>query len=102
MCRNIKRLHNLAPPATEAEIASSALQYVRKISGMSKPSEANREAFERAVEAITRISVNLVQEELQTRVAPRDRALEAVRARERGVARDARMRQRILAEGAGE
>lgn len=99
MCRNIKRLHNLAPPATEAEIRASALQYVRKVSGMSKPSAANREAFERAVQDIGDRMVRLVAEELVTHAPPRDRALEAAQAKERGRRREERMRQRILEEG---
>lgn len=102
MCRNIKRLHNLAPPATEEEIRASALQYVRKISGSSKPSAANREAFDAAVDAITAISVRLLNEELVTHAAPRDRALEAEKARQRGAQREARMRARIEAERGGE
>lgn len=101
MCRNIKRLHNLAPPATEEEIRASALQYVRKISGSSKPSKANAAAVERAVEAITAISLRLIQDELVTAAPPRDRALEAQRAKQRGRDREARMRAKILAEQAG-
>lgn len=98
MCRNIKRLYNLAPPATEAEVEASALQYVRKLSGMTRPSEANREAFERAVAQITAISMELLHDQLQTRAAPRDREIEAERARERGRRREEQLRRRLLGE----
>ena len=99
MCRNIKRLYNLAPPASEEEIRASALQYVRKVSGMAKPSGANAAAFAVAVDEITAITLRLLHEELQTRADPRDREVEAERARERGRKREARMRQRILEGG---
>ncbi len=99
MCRNIKRLYNLAPPATEEEIAASALQYVRKLSGMTKPSQANQAAFERAVAEITAIGVRLIHEEQSTQAAPRDREVEAERARARGREREERLRQRLLSEG---
>lgn len=92
MCRNIKLLYNFAPPATDEEIAASALQYVRKLSGMQRPSEENRAAFERAVAEITAVSRRLLQEELKTRAAPRDRAVEAEAARARGRQREARQR----------
>ena len=88
MCRNIKTLHNFAPPATEAELRASALQYVRKVSGMRKPSQANAEAFERAVEGIYALTRALVLDELETRSPPRDREHEAERARERGRRRE--------------
>jgi hypothetical protein len=99
MCRNIKRLHNFEPPATEEEIAASALQYVRKVSGMRAPSAANAEAFERAVEQITAITRRLVLEELSTTAAPRSREEERRRARERGQQREERMRRRLASEG---
>jgi hypothetical protein len=86
MCRNIRTLHNFEPPATEDEVRASAVQYVRKISGMSKPSQANAEAFERAVDAVTAISSELLSE-LVTAAAPRDREVEAVKARERAARR---------------
>jgi len=80
MCRNIRTLYNYAPPATEDEIGSAALQYVRKISGFTKPSRANEEAFARAVSAVTAASAQLLAE-LTTTAAPRDREVEAARAR---------------------
>ncbi len=82
MCRNIKTLHNFEPPATEEEVRAAALQYVRKISGSTKPSKANESAFERAVEEVTATSVRLLSE-LVTTAAPRDREIEAARARAR-------------------
>jgi hypothetical protein len=81
MCRNIKTLHNFEPPATEEEIRSAALQYVRKISGASKPSQANEAAFERAVDAVAEASMQLLGE-LVTSAPPRNREVEAARARE--------------------
>ena len=83
MCRNIKTLHNFEPPATEDEVRAAALQYVRKISGSTKPSKANEAAFERAVDAVAHASMHLLSE-LVTTAAPRDRGVEAERARERG------------------
>jgi len=82
MCRNIKTLHNFDPPATEDEVRAAALQYVRKISGSTKPSKANETAFERAVEEVTVTSLRLLSE-LVTTAAPRDREVEAARARAR-------------------
>ena len=82
MCRNIKTLHNFDPPATEDEVRAAALQYVRKISGSTKPSKANESAFERAVEEVTATSLRLLSE-LVTTAAPRDREVEAARARAR-------------------
>ncbi|HXH89443.1 MAG TPA: DUF2277 domain-containing protein [Gaiellaceae bacterium] len=82
MCRNIKTLHNFEPPATEDEIHASALQYVRKLSGTTKPSKANEAAFERAVEEITVVTRTLLAS-LVTAAEPRDRETEAERARER-------------------
>jgi hypothetical protein len=83
MCRNIKTLHNFEPPATEDEIHAAALQYVRKISGSAKPSKANEAAFERAVEEVTASSMQLIRS-LVTSAPPRNREVEAERARERG------------------
>jgi hypothetical protein len=91
MCRNIKLLYNFAPPATDEEIQASALQYVRKVSGQQKPSEANRAAFDRAVAEVTAITVRLLREELHTKALPRDRDVERERAKERGQAREARI-----------
>ena len=98
MCRNIKLLFNFAPPATEEEVRASALQYVRKITGVQKPSGRNAEAFERAVGEITAITRRLVLEDLATTATPRDRATESERAKQRGQARDERVRTRILAD----
>jgi hypothetical protein len=82
MCRNIKTLHNFEPPATEDEIRAAALQYVRKISGSTKPSKANEAVFERAVDAVAHASMHLLSE-LVTAASPRNREVEAERARER-------------------
>lgn len=82
MCRNIKTLHNFDPPATEEEVRAAALQYVRKISGSTMPSKANQAAFERAVDAVAHASMHLLAE-LVTTAAPRNREVEAARARER-------------------
>jgi hypothetical protein len=86
MCRNIRTLHNFEPPATEDEIRASALQYVRKISGFSKPSQANTEAFERAVDEVTAVSTRLLGE-LVTNAPPKDREVEAAKAKARSAAR---------------
>ena len=82
MCRNIKTLHNFEPPATEDEVRAAALQYVRKVSGSQKPSQANEAAFERAVDEVAAITSRLL-DELVTAAAPRDREVEAARARAR-------------------
>ena len=86
MCRNIKTLYNFEPPATDEEIRASALQYVRKVSGFTRPSKANEAAFDRAVAEVTRVTGELVGA-LETRAKPRDREVEAARARARGLAR---------------
>jgi hypothetical protein len=86
MCRNIHTLFNFEPPATDDEVRASALQYVRKISGFTKPSEANTEAFERAVEEVAVVTRRLV-DALVTNAAPKDREVEAARARERAAKR---------------
>lgn len=88
MCRNIRTLHNFVPPATEDEVHASALQYVRKISGFSKPSRANAEAFERAVAEVMEASLRLLGD-LTTTAPPKDREVEAAKARERGTRRRA-------------
>jgi hypothetical protein len=88
MCRNIRTLHNFEPPATEDEVRSAALQYVRKISGFTKPSRANAEAFERAVEAVAEVSLRLLGE-LTTAAPPKDREVEAAKARARAAQRRA-------------
>ena len=89
MCRNIRTLHNFEPPATEDEVHAAALQFVRKISGTTKPSKANEAAFLRAVEEIAHISRHLL-DDLVTVAPPRDRETEAARARERFERRQAR------------
>ncbi len=82
MCRNIRTLHNFEPPATEEEVRAAALQYVRKVSGSQKPSKANEAVFARAVEEVAAITSTLLAE-LVTIAPPRDRELEAARARAR-------------------
>jgi hypothetical protein len=82
MCRNIRTLHNFEPPATEEEIHASALQYVRKVSGTTKPSKANEAAFERAVGQVADVTRELL-DSLVTAAPPRDRETEAAKARER-------------------
>jgi hypothetical protein len=82
MCRSIHTLYNFEPPATEDEVRAAALQYVRKISGFTKPSQANAEAFERAVDAVTAASERLLGE-LVTVAAPKDREAEAAKKRAR-------------------
>jgi hypothetical protein len=86
MCRNIHTLYNFEPPATNEEIRDASLQYVRKISGFTKPSQANEEAFARAVEEIAAVSKRLL-EQLVTSAAPKDREVEADRARARAAKR---------------
>ncbi|MGI9001857.1 MAG: DUF2277 domain-containing protein [Pseudonocardia sp.] len=86
MCRNIRTLHNFAPPATEDEVRDAALQYVRKVSGSTQPSQANVEVFARAVEAVTEATHRLL-DELVTSAPPRNREMEAAKARERSAAR---------------
>jgi hypothetical protein len=82
MCRNIRTLYNFDPPATEQEIEAAARQYVRKVSGFNKPSQANAEAFEEAVEAVAEASA-LLLDRLVTSAAPKDREVEAAKRRER-------------------
>jgi hypothetical protein len=89
MCRNIRPLFNFEPPATESEAHDAAVQFVRKVSGFSKPSQANEEAFERAVETITAATVALL-DELVTNAPPKDREVEAAK-------RKARSEQRYAA-----
>lgn len=86
MCRNIKTLYNFEPPATNDEVEAAALQYVRKISGFNKPSQANQEAFDAAVAAVTEVSAELL-DSLVTSAAPKDREVEAARRRARAEAR---------------
>lgn len=82
MCRNIKTLHNFEPPATETEVRASSLQFVRKLSGFNKPSKANEEAFNNAVEKVAQAAHELLNS-LVTNAPPRDREVEAAKARER-------------------
>jgi hypothetical protein len=82
MCRNIRPLFNFEPPASEDEIRASALQFVRKVSGFSKPSQANAEAFERAVDEVTEAARKLIHS-LHSPAPPRDRETEALKARDR-------------------
>lgn len=86
MCRNIRTLHNFEPPATEEEVRDAALQYVRKISGYTKPSQANAEAFERAVDAVAAASAELLSE-LVTTAPAKDREVEAAKKRARAAER---------------
>lgn len=86
MCRNIKTLFNFEPPATELEIRDAALQFVRKLSGFNLPSRSNTEAFDRAVEQVAAAARTLI-ESLVTTAEPRDRAIEAARAKARSAAR---------------
>jgi hypothetical protein len=86
VCRNIRVLNNFEPPATTDEVRAAALQYVRKVSGASRPSQANEEAFARAVDAVTEITRQLL-DELVTTAPPKNREVEAAKARERSAAR---------------
>ena len=86
MCRNIRQLHNFDPPATSDEVRAAALQYVRKVSGSTKPSQANKAAFDRAVEEVAHITAHLLAD-LVTSAPPKDREVEAAKARERSAKR---------------
>jgi hypothetical protein len=86
MCRNIKTLFNFEPPANEDEVRAASLQFVRKISGFNKPSRANEDAFDHAVDEVARIAAELLSS-LRTTAPPRDRDVEAARARERAAKR---------------
>lgn len=86
MCRNIKVLHNFKPPATPEEVRASSLQFVRKLSGFTKPSKANEEAFNRAVDEVTEAAQRLL-DSLVTNAPPRDRETEAIKARARSAER---------------
>jgi hypothetical protein len=91
MCRNIRTLHNFAPPATDTEVRAAALQYVRKISGTTNPSAANRAAFDEAVEEVAAATQRLLGS-LVTAAPPKDREVEAAKARARSAARYATAR----------
>ena len=86
MCRNIRTLHNFKPPATDEEIQASSLQFLRKLAGFTRPSKANEAVFERAVERVTLAARELL-DELVTNAPPRDRAIEAAKARARSAER---------------
>ncbi len=86
MCRNIRPLHNFAPPATTDEVQAAALQYVRKVSGATRPSQANAEAFDRAVREVAEATQRLL-DSLVTTAPPKDRAVEAEKAKARSLAR---------------
>ena len=86
MCRNIRTLHNFEPPASQEEVEAAALQYVRKVSGSTKPSQANAEAFDRAVEQVTAITRELL-DQLVTTAPPKDREVEAAKAKARAAKR---------------
>jgi hypothetical protein len=86
MCRNIRTLHNFEPPATQEEVQDAALQYVRKISGTTKPSHANAEAFERAVDEVA-LATRTLLESLVTSAPPKDREVEAAKRRARAAER---------------
>ncbi|MCM0621975.1 DUF2277 domain-containing protein [Nocardioides bruguierae] len=89
MCRNIRQLHNFEPPATTSEVEAAALQYVRKVSGSTRPSQANQEAFDRAVAEVAHATQHLL-DALVTTAAPKDREVEAAKARARAQERYAR------------
>ena len=86
MCRNIKTLFNFEPPATDDEVRAASLQFVRKLSGFTKPSKANEDAFERAIDEVTQVARTLV-DSLVTNASPRDREEEAAKARARAAQR---------------
>jgi hypothetical protein len=98
MSRNIKTLYNFAPPATEKEIRASALQFVRKLSGFTRPSQANEEAFNRAVDNVTEVARELLSS-LVTNAPPRDREIESLKARERSAKRFGSTRVLVGAAG---
>ena len=89
MCRNIRQLHNFEPPATRDEVSAAALQYVRKVSGATKPSQANQDVFDRAVREIAHITEHLL-DDLTTSAPPKNREVEAAKARARAELRYAR------------
>ena len=100
MCRNIRRLHHFEPPATQAEIEASALQYVRKLTGMNKPAKHNEAAFERAVKQVVKVTQTLF-DALEVHSEPLSREDEALRAKARGEKREAQLRARYGAKPAG-
>jgi hypothetical protein len=96
MCRNIKTLHHFEPPATRDEVEASALQYVRKLSGMHTPSKANKAAFDAAVSAVAKATLKLF-DDLEVNGPPRSRELERLKAVERGKKREEQLRAKVLA-----
>ncbi len=96
MCRNIRTLHHFDPPATPEEIRASAIQFVRKLSGVQKPSKANEKAFDRAVEKVMKATVELF-DALEVHGPPRDREEEKKKAQLRGIKREQQLRARLLA-----
>lgn len=100
MCRNIKSLYHFHPPASDDEVRASALQFVRKLSGMPRPSKANQKAFARAVEKVSAATFELFAS-LESHGPPRSREDEAKKAKARGEQRDARMREKVLASLGG-
>lgn len=96
MCRNIKMLFNFEPPASDDEIRAAAVQYVRKVSGATRPAKANQKAFDQAVEEIVAITARLVRDDLIVVGAPRSRAVEAEKAKVRGQKREERVIQKVL------
>lgn len=101
MCRNIRVLFHFDPPTTDDEIHAAALQYVRKVTGATRPSRANEAAFERAVADIADVTRRVLREELVAHGAPRTREAEAVKAKQRGQTRDARMRVKFAGAPSG-
>lgn len=102
MCRNIRVLHHFSPPTTDDEIAAAALQYVRKVSGTSKPSKANEAAFAQAVAEVTAITARLLREGLVATGAPRTREAMAQQAKLRGQKREAATLRRLVGRAGGE
>ena len=100
MCRNIRTLHNLAPATTDDEVHAAALQYVRKVSGMTKPSRANQEVFDRAVAEVAHVTAHRLAD-LVTQAAPRDREVEAARRRARAAERYGRPAAALAATRGG-
>jgi hypothetical protein len=96
MCRNIKTLHHFEPPATEEDVRASALQYIRKLSGMNSPSQANRDAFYAAVDEVTAVTLKLF-DSLEVHTPPRSREAEKLKTAERGRKREERLRAKYAA-----
>ena len=99
MCRNIRMLFNFEPPASDEEIRAAAVQYVRKVTGATRPSRANTAAFDRAIDEIEAVTRRLVRDDFLVLSPPRSRVVEAEKAKARGQKREERVRARIQAEG---